>query len=224
MMATRRFRKSYICLQRCLEIAPRSLLFAVVFGFLLYAPQSQAQSSSSSLPLEDLHDVGYILQLIKQQSVDIYAEATRRKTLSDSTIGPLDRIPDQPLLAESEYKPLRKAWIVFFLGTMEPLAKLLDEGSRDVTSGAVELKVPADKKPALDHLMAEMSERITAINQHLNKCADLLDTTESGNLIIARESAGIASDAAKAEEIRVQAVKMFGNLGEPGTYQINDKK
>jgi hypothetical protein len=84
--------------------------------------------------------------------------------------------------------------------------------------------VPADKKPVLNQLMAEMTESVAAINKHLNKCADLLDTTESGNLIIARESAGIASEAAKAEEIRVKTVKMFGNLGEPGTYQIHDKQ
>jgi len=179
--------------------------------------------SASQLPLEDLHDVGYILQLIRQQAVDIYAEATRRKTATDSAVEPLDAIPNQPLLGERDYKPLRKAWIVFFMGAMEPLARLLDEGWRDASEEAVELKVPADKKPVLDRMMAKIGDSVTAINEHLNKCADVLDTTDSGNIVIAHEAVAIASEVSKAEQVRAKAVRMFGNLGEPGTYTRRSK-
>jgi hypothetical protein len=179
---------------------------------------------ASQLPMEDLHDVGYILQLIRQQAVDIYAEATRRKTASDSAIEPLDVIPNQPLLGESDYKPLRKAWIAFFIGTMEPLVHLLDEGWRDVSSGTVKLKVPAVKRSVLDRMMAEIGDSLTAINKHLNKCADVLDTTDSVNLIIAHEAAGIAAEVSKAEQVRTRTFKIFGNVGAPGTYEMRSKQ
>jgi len=208
-----------------------SLLVAALIASFASSPRSSAQDeakrklppvSASQLPLEDLHDVGYILLLIKQQAVDIYAEAARLKTVSDATIQPLNAIPQQPRLEESAYKPLRKAWIVFFIGTMEPLVHLLDEGLKDINSGAVELKVPVAKKPELDRMTAKIGDSLAAINKHLNTCADVLDTNDSDNLIIADQARAIADEVAKAEDVRRQAVKMFGNLGEPGTYEMRD--
>jgi hypothetical protein len=107
---------------------------------------------------------------------------------------------------------------------MEPLVHLLDEGVRDVGSGAVGLKVPVNKRPELNQMMAKISDSLTAINKHLNKCADVLDTTDSDNLVIAQEAAEIVDEAAKAEKARAETVKVFGNLGEPGTYEMRNKK
>jgi hypothetical protein len=186
-------------------------------------PGKSGSSSSAHLPpLEDLHDAGYVLQLIKQQAVDIYAEARRLKTVTPGTVEPLVAIPNQPVRAESAYKPLRKAWVVFFIGTMEPLVKLLDEAFKDVSTGAVELKVPPNKKALLDRMLVQITDSIASINTHLNKCAEVLDTSDSGNKVIAQEAASIVSEVSKAERVRAKTVLLFGNLGEPGTYEMRE--
>src|SRR6202034_4099066 len=98
------------------------------------------------------------------------------------TVEPLVAIPNQPVRPESAYKPLRKAWVVFFIGTMEPLVNLLDGAFNDVRTGAVDLKVPPHKKSLLDRMMTEIGDSITSINTHLTKCAEVLDTNEGGNI------------------------------------------
>jgi hypothetical protein len=178
----------------------------------------------AALPLDDMHDVGYILQLIRQQAVDIYAESTQRKDDKSGSLAPLTTIPHQALADQSEYKPLRKAWIVFFIGTMEPLLGLLQEAFREVKSGEVILKVPQKKSAELIALESQVGECLASMNNHLNKCAAVLDSDEVGNVIVAQEAEGIAADASKAEEIRQKTVKAFGNLGAPGTYEMHSDK
>jgi hypothetical protein len=193
-------------------------------GPQVVAKSDSGSSSHSRLPpLEDLHDAGYVLELIKQQAVDIYAEARRLKTVTPGTVEPLVSIPNQPVRPESAYKPLRKAWVVFFIGTMEPLVNLLDEALKDVRTGAVDLKVPAHKKAVLDHMMTEIADSITSINKHLTTCAEVLDTNEGGNIVIAQEATAIVSEAAKAERVRAKTVLLFGNLGEPGSYEMHKR-
>jgi hypothetical protein len=204
-----------------------SVLFAMaLIVAFISTPLSSAKDASSGsgnihqLPLEDLHDAGFVLKLIGQQAVAIHAEATRLKTAPPGSVESLSAISDQPLRSDPEYKPLRKAWIVFFIGTMEPLVHLLDDALKDALSGAYEMKVPAEKKASLDHMMKDISGSVGEINKHLNKCADVLNNADVSNTLIAREAAAIASETLKAEQVRAQEVKLFGNLGEPGTYAI----
>ena len=92
-----------------------------------------------ALPLDNLEDIGYTLQRVQQQAIDLYVEATRKrreaKVLSKSII-----IPHEKLQAEGYYQPLRKAWLVFFVGTMEPLVQLLVHDVHDIEEHLSEVK------------------------------------------------------------------------------------
>jgi hypothetical protein len=78
-----------------------------------------------ALPLDNLEDIGYTLQRVQQQAIDLYVEATRKRREIESDCLSRLVIPHEKLQAEGYYQPLRKAWLVFFVGTMEPLVQLL---------------------------------------------------------------------------------------------------
>jgi ABC-type hemin transport system substrate-binding protein len=82
--------------------------------------------------------------------------------------------------------------------------------------------VPTNKKAVLDRMLVQITDSIASINTHLNKCAEVLDTSDSGNKVIAQEAASIVSEVSKAERVRAKAVLLFGNLGEPGTYEMRE--
>jgi hypothetical protein len=98
-----------------------------------------------ALPLDNLEDIGYTLQRVQQQAIDLYVEATRKRRES-KVISKCLVIPHEKLQAESHYQPLRKAWHVFFVGTMEPLVQLLVHDVHEVEAHLSEVKLVHGKK------------------------------------------------------------------------------
>lgn len=157
-----------------------------------------------ALPLDNLEDIGYTLQRVQQQAIDLYVEATRKKRetriLSKSLV-----IPHEKLQPEGFYQPLRKAWLVFFVGTMEPLVQLLVHDVHEVEEHLSEVKVVAGKQKQFDQVYSQWRSAITSVNHHIDVLAEQIQAPNPSNIIVANEAKEIDSDITKAMQLRLKA-------------------
>src|SRR5579885_2705732 len=73
----------------------------------------ESTDATAELGLENIQDVAYTLQRIRQQAINIYVEATRKKVHHyELNIPSLSSMPQDALESQSAYLPLRKAWLV----------------------------------------------------------------------------------------------------------------
>ncbi|MDP3510624.1 MAG: hypothetical protein Q8T09_21845 [Candidatus Melainabacteria bacterium] len=174
-------------------------------------PETKAETLSDeqmekqfALPLDNLEDIGYTLQRVQQQAIDLYVEATRKrretKVLSKSLV-----IPHEKLQAEGYYQPLRKAWLVFFVGTMEPLVQLLVHDVHDIEEHLSEVKIVRGKQKQFDQVYAQWRQAITAINRHLDVLTEQIQATSPSNIVVANEARAIDLEIGKAMQLRLKA-------------------
>jgi hypothetical protein len=168
-----------------------------------------------ALPLDNLEDIGYTLQRVQQQAIDLYVEATRKRRES-KVISKCLVIPHEKLQAESHYQPLRKAWLVFFVGTMEPLVQLLVHDVHEVEAHLSEVKVVHGKKKQFEHVYAKWREAITGINRHLDVLAEQINSSDPSNIIVATEAREIDLEITKAMQLRMRAYAILAEAGPVG--------
>jgi hypothetical protein len=177
---------------------------------------SQAEMEKQlALPLDNLEDIGYTLQRVQQQAIDLYVEATRKRRES-KVISKCLVIPHEKLQAESHYQPLRKAWLVFFVGTMEPLVQLLVHDVHEVEAHLSEVKVVHGKKKQFEHVYAKWREAITGINRHLDVLAEQINSSDPSNIIVATEAREIDLEITKAMQLRMRAYAILAEAGPVG--------
>ena len=165
-----------------------------------------------ALPLDNLEDIGYTLQRVQQQAVDLYVEATRKRRES-KVISKCLVIPREKLHAESYYQPLRKAWLVFFVGTMEPLVQLLVHDVHEVETHLSEVKIVPGKQKQFSHVYAQWHDAITGINRHLDVLADQVDSADPSNIVVANEAREIDLEISKAMQLRLRAYSILAEAG-----------
>ncbi|MBP9090710.1 hypothetical protein KBI23_06735 [bacterium] len=165
-----------------------------------------------ALPLDNLEDIGYTLQRVQQQAIDLYVEATRKrresKVLSKSLM-----IPHEKLQAEGYYQPLRKAWLVFFVGTMEPLVQLLVHDVHDIEEHLSDVKIVRGKQKQFDQVYAQWRQAITAINHHLDVLTEQIQATSPSNIVVANEARAIDLEIGKAMQLRLKAYDILAQAG-----------
>jgi hypothetical protein len=201
------------------EKLDRAIVQAVAPEKLETRPETKAETLSDeqmekefALPLDNLEDIGYTLQRVQQQAIDLYVEATRKrretKVLSKSII-----IPHEKLQAEGYYQPLRKAWLVFFVGTMEPLVQLLVHDVHDIEEHLSEVKIVRGKQKQFDQVYAQWRQAITGINHHLDVLAEQIQAPNPSNIIVANEARAIDLEIVKAMQLRLKAYDILAEAG-----------
>ncbi|CAN5353189.1 hypothetical protein BH11CYA1_BH11CYA1_13760 [soil metagenome] len=165
-----------------------------------------------ALPLDNLEDIGYALQRVQQQAIDLYVEATRKKRES-KVISKCLVIPREKLHPESYYQPLRKAWLVFFVGTMEPLVQLLVHDVQEVETHLSEVKIVRGKQKQFSHVYAQWHDAITGINRHLDVLSDQVDEAHPSNIVVANEAREIDLEIIRAMQLRLKAYAILSEAG-----------
>lgn len=187
------------------------------FGSAYAAGEAEPAAEESidpafALPLDNLEDIGYTLQRVQQQAIDLYVESTRKqresKVLLKSTT-----IPHEKFHPIAYYQPLRKAWLVFFIGTMEPLVQLLVNDVQSVEKHIDEVKIPAAKKKQFDLVYAKWRESISSINRHLDVCSEQIEETQPSNLTVAIAARAINAEVIKAMQLRLHAYDLLSTAG-----------
>lgn len=164
---------------------------------------SAGGESTQELTLGDLRDAGLALERIRQQAINVYVEA-RRKPVSPTTAPQLYDPRDIPIKESGTHLPPRREWLVFYMGTMEPIIHLLGKDVDDIRLGVHKLVIPEKIKSDFNPQWEEWTACVEDMNHHLSALLDLFDEASTKGDAIAKEAVAIFDDTKKLEHVRRQ--------------------
>ncbi|MCA9804538.1 MAG: hypothetical protein KC777_21355 [Cyanobacteria bacterium HKST-UBA02] len=169
---------------------------------------------NDKVTLSDLRDIGLCLEQIKQQAVNIYEEATRQKVpnSANAEIKDPSELNDSLPEPSSNYLPVRPEWVVFYVGTLEPIIHLFKQDVR-ATHNDGKFYVPKGTGKRFLAIFKEYETLVDKLNEHLSNLFDE-NGRKDNNSTIAREATRMHRVAEDMEKIRVEAFNLVKNAGE----------
>jgi len=165
---------------------------------------------SSDLAVENMQDVAYVLQRIREQAINIYVEATRKPVKGyDLNVVSLSKMPTNPLESQSCYLPLRKAWLVFFIGTMEPLVQILNEHVKHIDEKTKQRHLSSECIPKWCAIASDWKNSIKKLNNQLNICAAFVNDDAPMNVEVAKSAKSIDEEVTELDRILHRASKFW---------------
>lgn len=175
------------------------------------APTSiQYTSPGNAITLGDLRDIGLTIMQIKQQSINIFLEVTRKEVPKSARpdLVNVDKISMTDVKPDSSYLPTRPEWLVFYVGAMEPIIRLLGADVGDVRGGAAKILVPKGNREKFEALYEEHEKDVAKLNEHLTKIYDGIGE-KSNNAELAREAVHMFEIAQDMDKTRIAAFHMI---------------
>jgi hypothetical protein len=164
----------------------------------------------SDLTLSHLRDDGLSLNQIRQQAINIFLEATRHSCDCSSKFEILmpSKISDKDFEAGSEkhaYLSPRVQWLVYYVGTIEPIISLFTQDVNDTRAGASKLLVPQDTKAKMILLWHEWEAGIDGVNKELTGINSLIDDGKPENKALAKHAIAMFNYTENLERTREKA-------------------
>jgi hypothetical protein len=175
------------------------------------APTSiQYTSPGEAITLGDLRDIGLTIMQIKQQSINIFLEVTRKEVpkAARPDLVNVDKISMIDVKPNASYLPTRPEWLVFYVGAMEPIIRLLGADVGDVRGGAAKILVPKGNKEKFEALYEEHERDVAKLNEHLTKIYDGIGE-KNNNAQLAREAVHMFEIAEDMDKTRIAAFHMI---------------
>lgn len=176
------------------------------------APETSEENAKANgdLVLDNIQDVAYTLQRIRQQAINIYVESTRKPVNRyELNIVSLSTMPTTALESQSAYLPLRKAWLVFFIGTIEPLVQILNEHLKHVDERTKQKHLSSQCLPEWQGIVSEWKNAIKQLNDQLDVCAALVNDSAPGNVEVAKTARSIDYQVSQLDSILHKASKFL---------------
>jgi hypothetical protein len=169
------------------------------------------------MTLDDILDVALTLQHIRRHAIAIFFEATRKKsTQLDMKTLSLSAVPKSNFEDQKLYLPLRKGWLCYFIGTMEPLVQILNEQLKHLDEVATRNAIPADKMPEWHGIVKEWTTAVHELDTQLDICARVLDEPSPGNVEVAKCAQAIDQQVSVLESILLRSAKLKEEVNRPG--------
>lgn len=174
------------------------------------APTSIECAEGAVVTLGDLRDVGLAIMQIKQQSINIFLDVTRKDLTWTSSPGIafVSRISASDLHPNAKYLPTRPEWLTFYVGAMEPIIRLLQSDVKDVEDGVAKPLVPRGCKEKFEKYYLEYKSDVVKLNEHLSKIYDGIGDKHN-NLELARQAIYMYEVADDMEKKRVGAFQLM---------------
>jgi len=188
------------------------------------APESRGPRSSDSarpklsatlpqeyiLTLSEIRDTGLTLQQIREEAIHIYLEAARKPVPlnGDAKLVEPKSIPTPEVVIDKACEPVRRDWLVFYVGTMEPIIHLLTDGVEQVENEETKLVIPNVEKEIADKLWREWSQGIQDLNKDLDNMSELLNSEKIDNKALGDQAVAIFNSCQKLEDVRVRVHKV----------------
>lgn len=158
--------------------------------------------------LGNLRDIRLTLGQLKQQSINLFLEATR------TAVAPTDEaVPTSPtsisvnmLSDKAKYLPPRKDWLLFYMNTMEPLVQLLVDDIKDID--AHETQFPQALGDKIDPLWKNWKTDVARINKALDDVEDLIAPNTGTNMALSKSALSIYDVACQLENIRMNVYRV----------------
>ncbi len=167
-------------------------------------------SNPVAVSLEDVRDTGILLRFIRMNVFGIYQEASREEIRPDSNVD-LAEVITIPFRTTGKLLPARLQWLVFFLGTIEPI---ITELKKEVGTGddALNPVIPDEVKSIILPLWKDWSNAILKINSHLDELAALFDDVANNNAKIQAVAVAMNEDVNRLEEVRKRIFKAMQQI------------
>jgi len=176
----------------------------------LHLPKRTASDAEQMAPeamLSDLRDTRLTLTQLKQQSINLFLEATRPcMTVNDA---PMEQSPStislKMLDPKRKYLPPRKEWLVLYINTLEPLVQLLCEDINDIDTNGRKVSKAIEER--INPLWSTWRNNVLSINKSLDQVQGSLpvgDDKEDAqtNEVIAKAALDIFQRIEELEKIR----------------------
>lgn len=166
-----------------------------------------AISSDIALTVDDINDVAFALQRIRQQAINIYVEATRKKQAPEisAQLPNLSSVPNDLPKDSHGLLPFRRPWLVYFITTLEPLVHLLKEDLKEIESGTKTSDLPEETRTLLDPLIKDWSQGVGKLDSFLTHIAELVQDADKNNLQLAKTAFDIDKEVVRLEQLRDKA-------------------
>ncbi|MGD9682542.1 MAG: hypothetical protein AB7W16_15250 [Candidatus Obscuribacterales bacterium] len=163
--------------------------------------------------LSSLRDLGICLLQIKQQSANIYLEATRKKVplSANPTVDTPRDLTTKKLDEQADYLPVRPDWLLFYIATMEPIIHLFQEDIKVCDHDTAELNIPEPEKDRSDKLFERYKAGVDELNTHLDRINKLVETSDN-NLELARQATAMYKIAEDLEKVRLEFFELVKGL------------
>lgn len=170
------------------------------------AAQSSATAAAKAkleeLTLNDIQDTALLLDFIQEQCINVYEEASRVPVSVNSTADfkQIDKIPVQ--LSGKTFLPPRQEWLVFFVGTVEPVIRQFGTFVKDIDAGKKQVVVPDQMSKTIEPLFDEWEKDTKALNAHLDQLVPLFDDAPNQAEKIRNLAVDCYDDAGRMEAVR----------------------
>ena len=187
-------------------------------------PSILAAADELGLTVDDINDVGFALQRIRQQAINIYLEAVRRKESTEvkAQVPTLAAVPDEFPKSQAGLLPFRRPWLVYFITTLEPLIHLLKEDLKEIENGSKTADLPEHKKKALQPLIKDWTQNVLKIDKDLSSASELIEDADKNNITLAKIAYELDGSVAKLEQIRDKAFRIVYDHQSHKKHRISD--
>lgn len=170
-------------------------------GVSLAAEAATDAQAKRPLTLNDVQDCGICLKQIRQQAINIYVETTRTPVKPDAPpeLPDIKSIPYQ--VQEKVFLDPRREWLLFYLGSMEPVIRDLETGVGG-SKQALNPVIPAAYKSIFLPLWEEWGEKVKKLNGHLDELLTLITDAPHNRLKIQNVAVNIYQSADSLENSR----------------------
>jgi hypothetical protein len=175
-------------------------------------------TASNVMSLDDIQDVAVTLHHIRHKAIGIFVEATRKKvTHLDLNYIQSSLMPKTNFEDSKYYLPLRKPWLAYFIGTMEPLVNILNAQLSHLDEIAKRNAIPAAKMPEWQSIVSDWTDAVHGLNKQLDVCAQLLDEQSPDNVAVAKSAQTIDRQVSVLQDILLNRVnKLKEEINRPG--------
>jgi hypothetical protein len=166
------------------------------------------------LQVDEVNDVGYALQRIRQQAINIYLEAIRKVDSPAVTaeLPTLTKVPPEIPKDMSNLLPFRRPWLVYFITTLEPLVHLLKQEVKDIDSGTHKIDVAPETLKAIDPLLKEWSQGVEKLDALVSEAASLTEDAEKNNVKLATIACELDKEVSELERVRDRAFAIIDRM------------
>jgi hypothetical protein len=169
-----------------------------------------AAEAGGELAVDNIQDIAYTLQMIHQQAINICVESIRKRVNGyELNTMSLSTMPATPLENQSTYLPLRKAWLAFFVGTMEALVQILNEHLTHIDDRTEHSHLPSQCLDEWHGIVSEWKTDIKQLNNQLDFCASLLNESSPGNVEVAKAARSIDNQVTQLDQVLNKASKFL---------------
>jgi len=177
---------------------------------LTFGQDPNKANEPEDLDLTLLRDCGLSLAQIRQQARNIYQEATRKRCDTSTPfeiIAPIVLTQVEPPSEANNitYLKPRAQWIVYYVGTIEPIISLFRQDVEDTKTGITKITVPEDAKDEMAPIWQEWTVGIAGLDKEVTEISNLIDSDKPENVALAKHAIALFKVTQDLEQTRHKA-------------------